>query len=62
MGNLLVKREKKHIKLICVKCNNKVYIDYKKHMLSNLYCQYCKNKEEQVYDFGEVRYVRIEYK
>lgn len=62
MGNLIT-TEKKHIKLVCSKCNQKVYIDYKKDIINNLYCNNCINEYYDGYKYlGEIRYVRIEYK
>ena len=63
MGTFLTK-ERKHVKLMCGKCNSKIYLDNKKEILKNLYCSKCYSSEEyEGYKcIGEIRYVRIEYK
>ena len=63
MGGFITK-ETKHVKLICAKCNTKVYIDYKKDVIRNLYCNHCieKNYLEGYDNFWDVRCFSIEYK
>ena len=59
MGNLLFKTEKKHIKLICQKCNKPIYIDYKKDMLSKLRCVNCLLDDDGWNFRGEIRCINI---
>lgn len=67
MGGILTKfnlltKETKHVKLMCNRCKELVYIDYKKDVLTDLYCKRC---IEKFYDgyicIGGTRHIIIEY-
>lgn len=62
MGNSFIKKETKHVKLMCNKCKKLLYIDYKKDTICNLYCKDCIEKYDDGYRcIGGIRHIKIEY-
>lgn len=58
-NDTMLTKETKHVKLMCSRCKELVYIDYKKDLIRILYCNNCLEPDN---DFWDVRYARIEYK